>query len=402
LLEGEDPYGQYPAVPSNAVEPFSRSASVWFHFDSTQPTALKPGGDADGDGIPDGSEPAGDFDGDGLDEPWDSDSDNDDVPDSLDPNPFDPDVPHPGGIRCTVDNVPPVIVAPNATLTRCVTAPAEELLTVSATDDSCSVRTKLSSFTGNVISVNGRAVTPPLPVDPSDPRVVLPVGTTVIQWRAVDVNNVPATRLQTITVTANTELTSCCTAAQTLVQGNGFPNTIFRLDGRPYCIFGRAGGDTIVTDEGADYLSGGTGSDSVSSSGPGNAIIGGDGNDELEMFESGSGTVYGGAGNDIVHDSGGGTIYGNAGDDFIETDFVAHEIIPGPGRDAVFGGIGNDTVVIYNVCEAVAFETLNGGFGNDTLITPVSVATLLSRGVSLSGFENVIVTTENRHLSECL
>jgi hypothetical protein len=67
----------------------------------------------------------------------------------------------------------------------------------------------------------------------------------------------------------------------------------------------------------------------------------------------------------------------------------------------VHGGIGNDTVVIRNICEVQALEVLDGGLGNDTLITPVPVTQLQAKGVLLAGFENVIVSTSEQHLSEC-
>jgi hypothetical protein len=94
-------------------------------------------------------------------------------------------------------------------------------------------------------------------------------------------------------------------------------------------------------------------------------------------------------------------MYGNAGDDTILGILGDHVIYPGPGRDAVTGGPGNDVVYVNDVCELEPFEVLDGSLGSDTLYLPEPLANVTARGVIVLGFENIIVTTSNRHLSEC-
>jgi hypothetical protein len=346
-------------------------------------------GDADGDGIPNGEEgPANqDTDLDGNPDAFDSDANGNEVPDGRDPR------------FCDDDPDPPDITAASVSVDLCVDGDVEVALTVTATDDSCADSSVLNSLSGLLVSVNGTMLTDPVELDPLAPTVRVPVGTSLVEWTATDVNGNTSVQPQTITVTRK-EDTSCCAPGQIIVQGNNFANSLVFLNGQPYCIFGKGGGDTIRTGTGADYLAGGTSNDLIKSSGASNVLVGGTGNDWLEM-PLGSGSVFGGPGREVVEDTHGGVIYGNADDDFIETDFATHTIIPGPGEDSVYGGTGDDTVIIYDVCELEWFEVLDGGFGNDTLITPVSTTQLFFMGVSVSHFENIIVTDDNRHLSEC-
>jgi Ca2+-binding RTX toxin-like protein len=115
----------------------------------------------------------------------------------------------------------------------------------------------------------------------------------------------------------------------------------------------------------------------------------------------GGGRVYGGTGSDVIDQSFGGTLYGGPGNDNIDGLFNTNIIYPGSGRDSVEGGPGDDTVIIYDVCELEPLETLDGGLGNDTLITPVSLLELGLRGVIVVGFNNIVVDASNRHLADC-
>lgn len=163
-------------------------------------------------------------------------------------------------------------------------------------------------------------------------------------------------------------------------------------------IDGYGGNDTIVGGEGNDTLRGGSGDDILSGGLGGDAFDGGDGIDTVsyanaasaiafDMNQSSSsflgeaandtfqsieifvgsahsdtmhlvgqgGTVYGGAGNDLINIWSGPsvTFYGEAGDDTLWGDW---------GNDSLDGGDDNDTMVGWG-----GNDTLIGGSGNDIL-----------------------------------
>ena len=48
-----------------------------------------------------------------------------------------------------------------------------------------------------------------------------------------------------------------------------------------------------------------------------------------------------------------------------------------------------------------AHRNQDSGPGNDRLITPVSLAQLSARGITVTGFETIEINTSNAYLSEC-
>ncbi len=88
-------------------------------------------------------------------------------------------------------------------------------------------------------------------------------------------------------------------------------------------------------------------------------------------------------GNDTVTVGPKGYLIGGPGDDTINA-WGGGTVIPGPGIDTVSISSAG-TVKIFDLCEAPRGETLFGG-GDGTLVTPVSLSNLQSRGVSVSGF----------------
>jgi hypothetical protein len=66
-------------------------------------------------------------------------------------------------------------------------------------------------------------------------------------------------------------------------------------------------------------------------------------------------------------------------------------LLPGPGRDVVRGGDGNDTIVIQDICEIVSGETLDGGAGSDSLYSPLSLSQLVAAGVTVRSIETIHV-----------
>jgi hypothetical protein len=171
----------------------------------------------------------------------------------------------------------------------------------------------------------------------------------------------------------------------------------------PYCVRAFGGADYVLTKSKDDFLMGGNGADYLNSDSGSDVIIGGEGAD----FIYGTGSkleAYGGTGQDSIYANltqsselwgGGGadTLVGGPGPDFIA---------PGGGAANVSADAGNDTVQLFDACEAVSGLSLNGGAGSgDKLITPLSVSALQALGVTVSGFEIIVIDTSQRHLSPC-
>jgi hypothetical protein len=398
LREGEPLIPNQPFMPTDAIDTFVRNAQTSFFLDVANFPPLPPGGDADHDGIPNSVEiPFGDTDGDGLPDVLDDDSDNDDTPDAMDPAPRDSSVPVLLPPGCTADTTAPVITAPNATFSRCMLAPATTALAVSTSDASCSDPT-LVELSGRLLSINGKAApgTPAI----SSAAAQLPPGVSQIEWTASDVNGNKATKLQQVTVTVADTAAACCKPGQQVITGNNWPNVYTLPFPQSYCVFGKGGIDTIVTGLGADLLSGGNDNDVLTTGSANDVCVGGDGSDVITL-PVGSGEAYGGNGNDVIEVTGAGVIFGNAGNDEITGVLGSHQIYPGPGRDVVVAGPGDDAVHVYDACELQALEVLDGGLGFDTLYTPIPVSAMVAMGVVVIGFEQIIVTTADRHLSEC-
>ena len=130
---------------------------------------------------------------------------------------------------------------------------------------------------------------------------------------------------------------------------------------------------------GSDTIFGGSGDDLLRSYGGNDSVLGGLGNDTLDAG-SGSDTVSGGAGNDFIMASGGGSTYlrgddgndsisggsdfddinGNAGNDTAHGNAGDDWVVGGKNDDMLFGDAGND-IVWGNLGN----DTLDGGGGND-------------------------------------
>jgi Ca2+-binding RTX toxin-like protein len=211
---------------------------------------------------------------------------------------------------------------------------------------------------------------------------------------------------QLITVTKGDDATAaCCPSGYTVVNGNAWGNIILRLDSRSYCILGQGGDDylqpgTPVLDFAADRVFGGPGNDTLFCTAGGSMCTGGDGNDSLSGLVFGA-DLRGGPGNDTVVQLIDGTFWGNDGDDVVGGLLGSNTVYPGAGRDAITAGLGNDKIVIYDACELVAGEILDGGLGNDTLVSPLTAAELQQRGVLVLGVENFVLDQSKRFLATC-
>jgi Ca2+-binding RTX toxin-like protein len=276
----------------------------------------------------------------------------------------------------------------------CVPQPTKVVLTPPTVTVGC-VNPSAVTLKAELVSVDGHVLPTPLALDPSNAQ--LPVGVSTVRWTGTAPVGTVGTASQTVTVGVGETAAACC-GSKTVVQGTGLPDIMLRPLSGQFCMLGVGSFDLLVGGPLADSMFGGDGSDKITSGDTGSIVSGGPGADVLTTV---AGATYGGAGGDIISMTGGGDLYGNEGDDDIVSILANHNIYPGPGRDVVLAGSGDDHVYIYDACELAAFEVLDGGFGNDTLHTPLPLLDLLSRGVIVLNFENIVVETNNRHLAEC-
>ncbi|WP_374942504.1 beta strand repeat-containing protein [Sphingomonas sp.] len=157
-----------------------------------------------------------------------------------------------------------------------------------------------------------------------------------------------------------------------------------RLDGGAgyNYLYGGEGDDTL-SDTGGDggYFDGGAGADVLTGGGAGETLYGGGGDDRIDAGDGadtifgddayggtgGNDAIFGGDGNDTIF--GGGyysypsdgddTIDGGDGDDTIYTNYLYDS-----GTDSIAGGAGND--LFYNVGQGEGIATITGGGGSDT------------------------------------
>lgn len=202
---------------------------------------------------------------------------------------------------------------------------------------------------------------------------------------------------------------TCCEADQLVTLGT--PRRDHFVFGRDHhshhrhgekdrCVLTFGSDDTVHTGRGDDLIHGGEGRDHLQGDGGDDVIIGGGGSDHIDAG-SGNDTVEAGPGNDKVEGGhGDDELDGGTGDDELNGGDGNDTLRPGPGKDRVLGGRGDDTVTIFDTCEVERRELLQGGPGNDTLITPVSVAELQALGVTVLGFENIVIESGSCQ-SEC-
>lgn len=118
-------------------------------------------------------------------------------------------------------------------------------------------------------------------------------------------------------------------------------------------ILGGAGNDTIRSGDDADTINAGSGNDLVDAGTDADSVVGAGGNDTLIGGE-GSDTITGDLGDDLIY---GGSVDAS-GDPTHLPD--ATDADPDNNRDALYGGLGNDTIHGQD-----DDDTLYGGQGND-------------------------------------
>jgi Ca2+-binding RTX toxin-like protein len=131
---------------------------------------------------------------------------------------------------------------------------------------------------------------------------------------------------------------------------------------------GEAGNDVLSGNAGSDVLQGGDGNDTIS---------GGSGNDWLKG-EAGNDTLQGGDGDDqLIGGRGTNILRGEAGNDTLTTGESDEGAV-----DEVYGGSGNDTIIIYENGTGV----IDGGTGTDRILV---TATSDISGYSISNVEKI-------------
>lgn len=299
-----------------------------------------------------------------------------------------------------LDTTPPVIAPSTSAIPVCTSRFQPVTLPAPAVSDACATAPIVPH--GEVIAVHGKPLATAIPLD--DGAAELPLGDVTVRWTAHDASANPAQLDQVVTITASPGA-GCCAADQVIVLGTPHRD---ELEPRPhptrsYCVLGLGGGDDIATAGGDDFLASGGGSAELDAGSGDDTAVGGAGADRITGGDRGTLAAYGGPGNDLISagHARSAEIFGNEGDDVIFGSPGDDTIYPGPGRDSVFAGHGNDTVVILDACEIEPFEILDGGPGTDTLITPVPLDALWSRGMIVVGFEHVVVDASRTQLSEC-
>ena len=131
------------------------------------------------------------------------------------------------------------------------------------------------------------------------------------------------------------------------------PNTD---DGRDY-VDGGTGNDSIMTGDDADTIFGGSGEDTIHAGIDDDYVEGGAGADEITGGH-GSDTIYGNSGDDLINAGDSALLYGQSPDD----DPIDPDPVPENGRDYVEGGAGNDTILGQD-----DDDTLIGGSGHDSI-----------------------------------
>ncbi len=186
----------------------------------------------------------------------------------------------------------------------------------------------------------------------------------------------------TLQTDCNVDPAACCTPGSVVLSLTDNADT-FSGSESGKCVLARSGDDTVAyTPSGASALNLGNGNDTAID-GP---------NDNF---------IWAGRGDDTINGHGGTNLFfGGWGRDTIMAANGTNTVIPGPESDTVALGNGNDTLYIFDLCEVVGGETLDGGGGTDTLVIPVPLEALRANGVSVSNFENVVVQ-QNSCRSEC-
>lgn len=295
---------------------------------------------------------------------------------------------------------PPIVTTASDTIELSVCTSEPQLVALPLPDivDYCSASVVLE---GSIVEVNGRPLSEPALVDSTTGEVALMPGSTfVVEWVATgDGGSTVVTQTGTI---GGGSSVACCGANQLLIEGTaGRDGYRFTTD-PAVCVLAYDGDDRVTASLEADFLSGGNQDDTLNGYG-GDDVLMGDAGDDRLVAGVGYFQAFGGPGLDVIdaRDATNARLFGNAGNDVIVGSPGSDLVVPGPGVDRVDGRSGDDTIVIYDTCEIQPLSIIDGGDGFDTLVSPVSAASLLSMGVGVANIEKVEVVTSQAHLAEC-
>ncbi len=130
-------------------------------------------------------------------------------------------------------------------------------------------------------------------------------------------------------------------------------NDSIRANSGDDVLSGGDGADTLIGNDGDDLVLGGNGSDSLVGGHGDDQLFGGDGDDVLDGRKDDD-FLSGGAGDD--------TILGDIGDDYIQGDDGNDSLVGGEGDDILSGGDGDDTIE-----GGEGDNTISGGDGDDSI-----------------------------------
>lgn len=193
---------------------------------------------------------------------------------------------------------------------------------------------------------------------------------------------------------------TCCPAGTWGVRGTSW-NDALAGAGSAICLVGYEGNDTISAGGGSDWLIGAEGDDAMQAGDGPDVVSGGPGADQLEGG-GGADHLFGGDDDDtLLGGSGADFLDGSFGNDVLAGGNDDDQLVGGPGADVISGQGGDDVAWVYDLCEVSSGETIDGGTGTDTLVIPVTEAQLESMGVTVAGFESILVDASLSCESEC-
>lgn len=230
-----------------------------------------------------------------------------------------------------------------------------------------------------------------------DPANIITVDVTysvIVSWTAgddiLDVSDstVPyaITESAGLTMPDGTVVAAGTDGGDDLVTGTSFADTITTISGSD-TIKGGYGNDLLI-DAGAgitdvNVIGGGAGDDTITAANGENKLIGAGGQDTI-TGGTGDDSIQGGAGDDnlgtgLSGGAGNDILRGGAGDDILNGDAGDDELRAGDGDDVIDGGAGNDTLFTSKG----AADTMDGGAGDDSFVLKAGTGhtTILNYGV---------------------
>lgn len=155
-------------------------------------------------------------------------------------------------------------------------------------------------------------------------------------------------------------------------------------------VVGDVAGGVLSTNQNGACLVLQDASDDLTDTGKGSFVLASGGDDVLRV--NGASFVHAGAGADTIIATGTDTeIFGGEGEDEIQTQTGHHIITPGEGADTLTTKGGSVVVVVRDACELAAGESLAASGDGDVLVLPVPLNWLPELGVSVDGFERVVM-----------